>query len=1184
MICPNCAAPNAEGRKFCLECGFRLAARCPSCSAPNEANAKFCGECGVTLSGVDAGPLTPAVGASVHAAATPTTERRLVSVLFADLVGFTSLTQDRDAEAVRDMLTRYFDLSREIVERYGGMVEKFIGDAVMAVWGTPTAHEDDAERAVRAGLDLVDAARTLGTELGAQGLELRAAVLSGEAAVTIGAQGQGMVAGDLVNTASRLQSIAAPGTVLVGEATRRAASGAIAFEPVGEQVLKGKDSPVAAFRALRVIGKRGGAGRSEGLEAPFVGRDDELRLLKDLFHATARERRARLISITGQAGIGKSRLAWEFLKYVDGVLDTVYWHQGRSPAYGEGVTFWALGEMVRRRAGLLETDDEVTTRAQVRQMLDEWLPDATDRVTVEHALLVLLGLEETVPGGRDQLFAAWRTFFEYVARRGPAVLLFEDLHWADTGLLDFIDHVLEWSRDQPIYIVTLARPELLDRRPDWGAGRRRFLALSLEPLPEPAMREMLSGLVPGLPERAVNVILARADGVPLYAVETVRMLVTEGRLEVSGGSYRPTGDLTDLAVPESLHGLIAARLDSLDPAERALIQDGAVLGQTFSMAALAALTGQMPDEIEPRLRALVRREVLSIDTDPRSPERGSHGFTQGLIREVAYATLAKKDRRARHLAAARYFESLGDEEIAGALASHYLDAYRASPEGAEADAVGVEARLALRGAADRAAGLGSYDQAITYLEQALTVTVDEAERAHLLERIGNAAESLGHYDHAESVLRRAISSHRGRDETSDVARATAQLAKALLSGRRTDEAIALLESGREESAPLEGDRGVIEQAAQLARAYMLNDQADKGLVTADGALIKAERLELLPIVADLLVTKGVCLAVMGRVREGVGLLEVAHRLAEAAGLVETSLRAMVNLSGLLPSIDPRAALSLGRSGYESARRLGQRSVASQILSNIAEVALVTGDWDWAMAELDDPLWLELDRSDRLAMLGSKLQLQAVRGDPLDGSLVKVEELSVDDPDPHRRGTLLASWLWDALAGERIEAAYSAARELADASAFNAPYAYIHAARAALTLRDPRRARAALADLEGTGVRGPTLAMQREAMEAGLAALEGRRSDAITGFRDTSRRLNEVGMVLEVALNGLLALRLLGSGDADARGLAEEAREIFVQLDARPFLPQLDAAMEEPADRQAVAVPASEKVEASSPRS
>ncbi len=238
-------------------------------------------------------------------------------------------------------------MSREIIDRYGGTVEKFIGDAVMAVWGAPVAHEDDAERAVRAALELVEAVRDLGP-----GVQARSGVLTGEAAVTIGASDQGMVAGDLVNTASRLQTAAAPGTVLVGDATQRAASGAIAFEPIADQVLKGKQLPMAAWLALRVVSKRKGLGRSDRLEAPFVGRDEELRLLKDLFHATAREQRARLVSITGQAGIGKSRLAWEFLKYVDGVVEGVWWHDGRSPAYGEGVTFWALGEMIRSRAGL----------------------------------------------------------------------------------------------------------------------------------------------------------------------------------------------------------------------------------------------------------------------------------------------------------------------------------------------------------------------------------------------------------------------------------------------------------------------------------------------------------------------------------------------------------------------------------------------------------------------------------------------------------------------------------------------------------------------------------------------------------------------------------------------------------------------------------------------------------------
>ena len=409
-----------------------------------------------------------------------------MSILFADLVGFTTLSDGRDAEETRELLTRYFDVSRDVIERYGGSVEKFIGDAVMAVWGAPVAHEDDAERAVRAALDLVDAVRSLGP-----GIAARAGVLTGEAAVTIGAVGQGMVAGDLVNTASRLQAAAIPGVVLVGEATQRAASGAIAFEPAGEQAMKGKAAPVAAWRALRVVAERGGRGRSDTLEAPFVGRDDELRLLKDLYHATSREKRPRLVSVIGPAGIGKTRLAWEFLKYIDGLVEQVWWHDGRSPAYGEGISFWALGEMVRGRCRLLETDDAATTRVKVAATLAEHVPDEAERRWIEPALLALLGIGSGI--GSEQLFGAWRTFFERLAATAPVVMVFEDHHYADTGLLDFVDHLLGWSKGVPIYVVTLARPDLLERRPDWGAGKRNFTSLYLEPLSEPVMRSAARG-------------------------------------------------------------------------------------------------------------------------------------------------------------------------------------------------------------------------------------------------------------------------------------------------------------------------------------------------------------------------------------------------------------------------------------------------------------------------------------------------------------------------------------------------------------------------------------------------------------------------------------------------------------------------------------------------------------------
>ncbi|MEO6578127.1 MAG: adenylate/guanylate cyclase domain-containing protein, partial [Candidatus Limnocylindria bacterium] len=567
MLCASCGTENRGGSKFCDNCGAPLAAGCPACGQPNRADARFCGSCGHAFTTAD-----PLSVPATHAAATA--ERRLVTVLFTDLVGFTTLAEDRDPEAVRELLSRYFDSATEIVKMHGGTVEKFIGDAVMAVWGTPVAHEDDAERAVRAAIELVDTVGTLD-----QNLQARAGLLTGQAAVTLGATNQGMVAGDLVNTAARLQGVAEPGTVLVGEATRRAAESAIVFEPIGDHSLKGKASPVPAWQALRVVAQRGGQGRADGLEPPFVGRDEELRQLKEQLHTVGRQHRVRLVSITGPGGIGKSRLIWELEKYIDGVSETIYWHRGRSPSYGEGITFWALGEMIRRRAQLTEDDDEATTRERIAATLEQYVEEASERERIGHALLALLGVEEAPAGGRDSLFPAWRLFFERIAERGTTVLVFEDLQWADTGLLDFIDHLLDWSKGLPIMVVTLSRPELFDRRPDWGMGRRHLTALALEPLTDEAVRQLLNGLVPGLPDKALAAIVGRAEGVPLYAVEMVRGLLADGRITRSGDVYEPTGDLTSISVPDSLRSLIASRLDGLDATDRLLLQDAAVLGQ-----------------------------------------------------------------------------------------------------------------------------------------------------------------------------------------------------------------------------------------------------------------------------------------------------------------------------------------------------------------------------------------------------------------------------------------------------------------------------------------------------------------------------------------------------------------------------------------------------------------------------
>ena len=904
VTCTTCGAANAPGQKFCGDCGSRLASGCPTCGATNPPGQKFCGECGTALAG-DAGrpasasdrPTTDATGAAPSAS--PVAERRLVSVLFADLVGFTPFAEERDAEDVRETLGRYFDIARDVIERYGGTVEKFIGDAVMAVWGAPTAREDDAERAVRAGLELVDAVRALGS-----GISARAGVLTGEAAVNLGATNQGMVAGDLVNTAARLQSVAAPGTVLVGEGTHRAAEGAIAFEEAGDHTLKGKASPVPAWRALRVVAQRRGQGRSDLPEPPFVGRDEEFRVLKDLISASSRDPRVRVASITGPGGIGKSRLAWELEKYIDGLVETIYWHRGRSPSYGEGITFWALGEMVRQRAGLAESDDEASTRARITATVAEYVPGADDRRWVEPALLTLLGLEPPPPGGRDVLFAAWRIFFERIASRGTTILLFEDLQWADTGLLDFIDHVVEWAKGMPILVVTLARPELFDRRPTWGAGTRHFTALALEPLPEPAMRMLLDGFVPGLPENAIAAILARADGIPLYAVETVRALVAEGRLRQVDGVYRPVGELGELSIPATLHSLIASRLDALDPADRSLIQDAAVLGQTFTPAALAAVNGMKETEIEPRLRSLVRREVLEVQADPRSPERGQYGFVQSLIREVAYSTLARRDRRTRHLAVARHFEALGEDELAGALASHYLAAYGASAGGPEAEAVATQARLALRGAAARAASLGAHDQAVTFLRQAIDVTTDPSDRGDLLALAATSADAAAQYAVALDLAGGARDEYARAGNATAVAGANAQVGRIMINAGMIAEAAEALEAALA-ALPAETDdaarAGIL---VNLSRALYRSGNPARAVEVVDRALPIAERLDLEEILADAFNNKGAALSYIGRSREAAALMEAAVRVAEAGGFRGAEARARNNLASVTWGREP----------------------------------------------------------------------------------------------------------------------------------------------------------------------------------------------------------------------------------------------------------------------------------------
>ncbi|HEU5325261.1 MAG TPA: adenylate/guanylate cyclase domain-containing protein [Candidatus Limnocylindria bacterium] len=1160
MICTACGAENDAGRKFCLQCGQRLAVACPSCGTANPAGARFCGECGGPLGGADAIAGVPAVssGASTGPAqsrTTTATERRLVSVLFADLVGFTTISESRDAEDVRALLDRYFATSREIVERYGGIVEKFIGDAVMAVWGTPVAQEDDAERAVRAALDLVDAARALGQQAGVPDLALRAGVLTGEAVVTIGATGMGMVAGDVVNTASRLQSVSAPGSVLVGEATRRAASEAIVFEPAGEQTLKGKESPVPAFRALRVVAQRGGVGRSELLEPPFVGRDPELRLIKDFYHATAREQGPRLVSVIGQAGIGKSRLAWEFLKYIDGVTENVWWHEGRSPAYGDGISFWALGEMVRMRAGIGEGADAGTTRERISASLTEFVVDPDERASLEGPLLHLLGISDETAFERSALFVAWRTFFERIADQGPVVMVFEDLQWADDGLLDFIEDLVTWSRGRSIYVITLARPELLDRRPTWGAGLRAFTSLSLQPLSDEDVRTLLDGLVPGLPSNVTEAIVARAEGVPLYAVETVRMLLNDGRIERDGDRFRPVGDLSALAVPESLHALIAARIDALPAAERALLQDASVLGQSFSREALVAVTRVDEGEVDGMLRHLAQRELIDVDDDPRSPERGQYRFVQGLLREVAYGTLARDDRRTRHLAAARYYETLGDDERAGVLAQHYVDAYQAHPDGPEGAAVAAQARVALRAASQRAAALGSHRRALQYIESALSVTTDQREELDLRVAAGTRAGDAGLMEPAVTHLERAIDIARLLGEHSIRRRATTTLADVLTEGRQK-ESQQLLEQLLAEPDFDESDPEYLNAATQLAKVHMRRLEDLKAIELADRMLPLVERGGDQELALDLLITRGVALGNLNRNVEATALIQGALESALRGGHVDVALRGYTNLGYVLASDDVQAAHRVSREGVEMAIKTGKTWPIRYLVGNAIDGALEIGEWDWLLRTVAEQDQGELELAERIWYSAYRLLVETFRGEEVEHEAGEIYEASrtVDDLQYLLIGSYpMTAW---ALVNGHYDRVMQISDGLLGQGPINAAEVAAWAARAAAWAGDVEALRryAEASRATRSGRRSEVLL---HATSGQLAALEGRDADARAAFAAALRLSRDLGLRF---WTGLIALDVLtlGAMEPDERArAADEARVIFTDLGATPLLRRLD---------------------------
>lgn len=1133
LFCGGCDAPNRVDRKFCTTCGAALAAGCPTCRAVLDPDWAFCGECGTPVAEAAASAADPFTQtASVWA------ERRVVSVLFVDLVGFTTYSEHRDPEDVRDMLSLYFEQAENIVGLYGGVVERFIGDGVMAVWGTPVAHEDDTGRAVRAGLDLVEAVSQLGESVGTE-LHARAGIFTGEAAVNLAAVGQGMMTGDTVNTASRLESAAAPDTVLVDRATYLGARNTLAFEPVGELELKGKQLTVETWRPLRVVAGLGGRKFADSIEPAFTGRAEEFRMVKELLHATSREGKPRLASIVGVGGIGKSRLVWELFKYVDGLSDSIFWHEGRSPAYGEGVAFWALAEMVRMRAGIADTDDDEAALAKLDDCLSDHFPDG-DRDRVRPHLAHLIGLVQNAEtGGGDEHFAAWRTFFERVGERGPVVLVFEDLHWADPGLIDFIEYLLAWSRNSPIFILALARPDMMDKRPDWGTGVRNFCSIHMEPLAEDDMTVLLKSVADDLPEQVRNDISSRSEGIPLYAVEMIRMLVDKADLVPAGAGYRWIGKTAEVEIPDTLHSLIASRLDSLATEDRLLVQDAAVLGKTFTLDSLSALTSKSSAHLEARLKDLVRREFLAVDTDPRSPERGQYGFVQSLIREVAYQTLSKQNRTDLHLKAAEYFISLEEPDSIEVIATHYMEAYKnSSKDDAVSGTLAQRAREALEAAAERAGSLGSSAQALSLLETALSLDPPKVEQARLLFKAGAAAPQVGELEKAVALLEPAIEMLRQTDEFELLARAQARLAIVYWSTARTDDAARLLAQAVEEVPDKESIAAatLYEEYARIS-TFLGNDEVSSRYSAL--AMPIAERAEDVALIADCLCTRAIGSIWAGRTREADALLRGALHLSEQHGLLSQQARALVNVSANDLAIDPRAAVANARKGLEVAERLGSQDRRSWLLDNLIEGLVHLARWEdirLVMSEEADSLG-----ENEFYLFSSAAVAEAYAGnlDLAEGYLAKLKACLPDTSSLQDHAALSVAQATVAFVRGDYRSALAAADGMEERGIAESFSTHLTLGRSALWGGLLEEAKEQLEVLDRSPLRNPWQRCRRITLEAGIAALDGDRDGPIELYGRALRSWEELDIPLGQALCQMDFALLVGGVEAqEAKGAAE----------------------------------------------
>jgi class 3 adenylate cyclase/tetratricopeptide (TPR) repeat protein len=1126
---------------------------CSNCGKENPAEASFCMSCGTPL------------GALAHSAAE---ERKIVTALFCDLVGFTATSESADPEDVHKMLAAYFEIARARIESFGGVVEKFIGDAVVGVFGVPAAHEDDPERAVRAGLRIAEDAEEL-EAVGGAPLKLRVGINTGEALVRLGlspGSGEGFLSGDSINTASRIQSIAPEMGVAVGLGTYEATAAVFDYEELEPATLKGKSEPVRVFHA-KSPRARLGTDLTRTHDTPFIGREIDLALLKGIFEKTMAATSPQLVTVVGEPGLGKSRIVAELGAYIDTRPELITWRQGRCLPYGEGITFWALGEILKAHAGISESDTpEVAT-----SKLEAVLPGGEERPWFRQRLLPLLGIEASSSAAREELFTAWRRFLEHIAEQDPTVLVFEDLHWADEAMLAFLEHLAYQAEAVPLLVIGTARPELFERHPDYTNGLRNTTHINLAPLSEEETARLVSALLETtvIPAELQQPILDRAGGNPLYAEEFVRLLKDKDLLIKKGASWE-LREGAEVPFPDSVQALIAARLDTLSADTKSMLADAAVVGKVFWAGAIAAMGDRDPAAVTDTLRQLSRKELVRPARRSSIEDEAEYAFWHILARDVAYGQLPRASRSSRHVAAARWIEAKASErvgDLADVLAYHYstaLELARAAGQTEQATELEATALRFLTLAGERALGLDTA-AALTNLERALALTPEgHPERPEALVRFSEAAFNAGRFTQASGALEEAIAAFRAAGEIPAAASAMGWLVRPF--ERLGDprqwtlpvEALALLE-------PLGPSPALVDALTEVAGLDALQGRSEEAIEGADRAVGLAFELGL-PRPARALGYRGLARADLGEVegladfREAIELAAEAEQGREVAALHNNLALSLAEFEG------PVACLEVLRDGIAYAKPRGLNAYLDMLTESMVDVLVDTGEHEEVLslaAEMAPRLEASGDVWGLNAIRAAQARVVALRGEGAQAAEV-LEWLvpaarGTKDPQTVVFGLGSSALVRVGLGQDDAAAALLIELESYPGARDNSYYSALLPAmvRGALGIRESELAERLVIGVEA---RYP---YAEHALVAANAALTEAREDlqvAADAYADAADRWKRFGVVPEhaFALLGQGRCLLSLSRPNEASPVLEHAREIFELLKAAPALAETDA--------------------------